>query len=311
MRVAAQAAAGVGFIGGGAILKEARRSAVWSCTTSLGHEPRAAPGPPIARGARRPRPAHEVEPKGAHRPRRRLRPRTAAALSAGISRRDRPARLRPSSRGAAHRVRPGRCCSARARAGSSPARARPPGAPVLRRLRAHCAGLGTSRSSRTAWATVTSPRCASTLTSSTPRGAAPSVAPAWPPGTATGWQRGWQRPAAPKRTSPHRRHRPKWSIARQSAPADTGAHRPRLTPLLSGRAVETSWDDACSVHVGRTEQAMKDVTVTLENRPGRLADFGEATGRAGINIEGSAAPPRAARASSTSWWRTRPPRAPP
>jgi hypothetical protein len=31
---------------------------------------------------------------------------------------------------------------------------------------------------------------------------------------------------------------------------------------------------------------MKDVTVTLENRPGRLADFGEATGRAGINIEG-------------------------
>jgi putative Mg2+ transporter-C (MgtC) family protein len=34
MRVAAQAAAGVGFIGGGAILKEARRSAVWSCTTS-------------------------------------------------------------------------------------------------------------------------------------------------------------------------------------------------------------------------------------------------------------------------------------
>jgi hypothetical protein len=34
MRVAAQAAAGAGFIGGGAILKEARRSAVWSCTTS-------------------------------------------------------------------------------------------------------------------------------------------------------------------------------------------------------------------------------------------------------------------------------------
>ena len=34
MRVAAQAASGVGFIGGGAILKEARRSAVWSCTTS-------------------------------------------------------------------------------------------------------------------------------------------------------------------------------------------------------------------------------------------------------------------------------------
>jgi hypothetical protein len=42
--------------------------------------------------------------------------------------------------------------------------------------------------------------------------------------------------------------------------------------------------------------AMKDLTVILENRPGRLADLGEATGRAGINIEGYAAPPRAARA---------------
>jgi hypothetical protein len=31
---------------------------------------------------------------------------------------------------------------------------------------------------------------------------------------------------------------------------------------------------------------MKDLTVTLENRPGTLADLGEATGGAGINIEG-------------------------
>jgi hypothetical protein len=31
---------------------------------------------------------------------------------------------------------------------------------------------------------------------------------------------------------------------------------------------------------------MKDLTVTLEDRPGRLADLGEATGNAGINIEG-------------------------
>jgi len=31
---------------------------------------------------------------------------------------------------------------------------------------------------------------------------------------------------------------------------------------------------------------MKDLTVILEDRPGRLADLGEATGRAGINIEG-------------------------
>jgi hypothetical protein len=31
---------------------------------------------------------------------------------------------------------------------------------------------------------------------------------------------------------------------------------------------------------------MKDLTITLEDRPGRLADLGEATGLAGINIEG-------------------------
>ena len=31
---------------------------------------------------------------------------------------------------------------------------------------------------------------------------------------------------------------------------------------------------------------MRDLTVALEDRPGRLADLGEATGQAGINIEG-------------------------
>jgi hypothetical protein len=31
---------------------------------------------------------------------------------------------------------------------------------------------------------------------------------------------------------------------------------------------------------------MRDLTITLEDRPGRLADLGEATGEAGINIEG-------------------------
>jgi hypothetical protein len=34
---------------------------------------------------------------------------------------------------------------------------------------------------------------------------------------------------------------------------------------------------------------MKDLTITLDDRPGRLADLGEATGRAGINIEGMCA----------------------
>jgi hypothetical protein len=31
---------------------------------------------------------------------------------------------------------------------------------------------------------------------------------------------------------------------------------------------------------------MKDLTVIMEDKPGKLADLGEATGRAGINIEG-------------------------
>jgi hypothetical protein len=31
---------------------------------------------------------------------------------------------------------------------------------------------------------------------------------------------------------------------------------------------------------------MKDLAVTLENRPGTLAELGEATGKAGVNIEG-------------------------
>jgi hypothetical protein len=34
---------------------------------------------------------------------------------------------------------------------------------------------------------------------------------------------------------------------------------------------------------------MKDLTITLQDRPGRLADLGEATGKAEINIEGMCA----------------------
>jgi hypothetical protein len=51
---------------------------------------------------------------------------------------------------------------------------------------------------------------------------------------------------------------------------DTGAH----------------WGYASKCISGRREQAMKDLTVTLENRPGSLADLGAAPGSAGINIEG-------------------------
>jgi hypothetical protein len=34
---------------------------------------------------------------------------------------------------------------------------------------------------------------------------------------------------------------------------------------------------------------MKDLAILLENRPGTLADMGEALGRAGVSIEGGGA----------------------
>jgi hypothetical protein len=36
---------------------------------------------------------------------------------------------------------------------------------------------------------------------------------------------------------------------------------------------------------------MKDLTISMENRPGTLADVGEALGKAGINIEGGCGMP--------------------
>jgi hypothetical protein len=88
-----------------------------------------------------------------------------------------------------------------------------------------------------------------------------------------------------------------------------------VEPLTPARARTI----ACSVHAGRRERAMKDLTVTLENRPGRLADLGEATGRAGVNIEGVCGTTEGQGVihilvedpGGGSWWRTRPPRAPP
>jgi hypothetical protein len=41
---------------------------------------------------------------------------------------------------------------------------------------------------------------------------------------------------------------------------------------------------------------MKDLTIILEDRPGRLADLGEATGKAEINVEGMCATSGAGRA---------------
>jgi hypothetical protein len=37
------------------------------------------------------------------------------------------------------------------------------------------------------------------------------------------------------------------------------------------------------------EEAMKDLTIMLENRPGALSEMGDALGRAGVSIEGGGA----------------------
>lgn len=39
----------------------------------------------------------------------------------------------------------------------------------------------------------------------------------------------------------------------------------------------------------RVESIMKDLTISLENRPGALAEMGEALGRAGVSVEGGGA----------------------
>ena len=39
----------------------------------------------------------------------------------------------------------------------------------------------------------------------------------------------------------------------------------------------------------RTATTMQDVSMLLDNRPGALADMGEAMGRAGVSIEGGGA----------------------
>ena len=45
---------------------------------------------------------------------------------------------------------------------------------------------------------------------------------------------------------------------------------------------------------------MKDLTIGLENRPGALAEMGEALGRAGVSVEGGGPSSSTAAASLTS-----------
>jgi hypothetical protein len=67
---------------------------------------------------------------------------------------------------------------------------------------------------------------------------------------------------------------------------------------VAGIAIGTSFDDDRSfrvsaegiVRVGPDQETrMKDLTIAFENRPGALAELGEALGRAGVSIEGGGA----------------------
>ncbi len=42
----------------------------------------------------------------------------------------------------------------------------------------------------------------------------------------------------------------------------------------------------CTVKLEKEKTNMKDLAILLENRPGALAEIGEALGRAGVSIEG-------------------------
>src|SRR5215218_7285294 len=88
------------------------------------------------------------------------------------------------------------------------------------------------------------------------------------------------------------------TVGSSSCPIPTPAHRPSGGPPperapASVPADHAAFDNgagpdyACSDSIAaRREHAMKDLAVILQDRPGRLGDLGEATGRAGINIEG-------------------------
>src|SRR5919204_3947887 len=76
---------------------------------------------------------------------------------------------------------------------------------------------------------------------------------------------------------------PRWvaETSERVAPARTSG----LTSPVVGR--RPTWTGLGGSQ--QKEVPMKDLTVSLEDRPGALADLGEALGKAGINIEGMCA----------------------
>jgi hypothetical protein len=56
-----------------------------------------------------------------------------------------------------------------------------------------------------------------------------------------------------------------------------------------GRAVRASWDHRTAYQSPVEEYAMKDLAIALENRPGALAEMGEALGKSGVSVEGGGA----------------------
>src|SRR5258708_33596466 len=55
---------------------------------------------------------------------------------------------------------------------------------------------------------------------------------------------------------------------------------------LLSLALESFTDRSERAHRWKGEKMAKDLVVSVEDRPGKLADLGEALGKAGVNIQG-------------------------
>ena len=65
-----------------------------------------------------------------------------------------------------------------------------------------------------------------------------------------------------------------------STPSNTGVD------LAKPQSMELCSSAQCRASNDNSEGTMKDLAIELDNRPGALAEMGEALGRAGVSVEG-------------------------
>jgi len=64
---------------------------------------------------------------------------------------------------------------------------------------------------------------------------------------------------------------------------------PHRVSLVNGKSFDLNLPEGFAISVAAEAKLMKDLTIALENRPGALAEMGDALGRAGVSIEGGGA----------------------